>query len=146
MDPSDGMWNPLWKEFPDLALGFYHVSLMVASREEAALPARKELRGRRHERARPCQKQGCDRLGQVNRRKGGLSPGLYGDSHLPKRGPQWHLGVKGIQRELQQLLPGQTCVMVTPPGSVVSDDFQEPLTKKDKKAETTITVLTTAAA
>lgn len=37
---------------------------------------------------------------------------------------------KGATR---QLILGKTCVMVTAPGSVVSDDFQKPLSRKDKK-------------
>ena len=37
---------------------------------------------------------------------------------------------KGATR---QMILGKTCVMVTAPGSMVSDDFQEPLSRKDKK-------------
>ena len=108
--------------------------------EEAIYWAQKELCGPKCKRVWPgCsagqepQEQGCDRRTRTGQQEG--LPESVWRQQFPGERTTMTFGShprvsKGATR---QLILGKTCVMVTAPGSVVSDDFQEPLSRKDKK-------------
>lgn len=110
--------------------------------EEAAYWAQKELCGPKGKRVQPgCsvgqepQEQGCDRLTGTGQQEG-LPESVWRQRFPGERTTMTFRSHPRVSKgATRQLILGKTCVMVTAPGSVVSGDFQEPLSRKDKKQQ-----------
>lgn len=77
------------------------------------------------------QEQGCDRRTGTGQQEG-LPESVWRQQFPGERTTMTFEVIQGFKGATWQLILGKTCVMVTAPGSVVSDDFQ-PLSRKDKK-------------